>query len=147
MTLRGRRCCQGRLRSPTLALGGWMMSEISCKRVTQFDKSGDYISHTRRDCVQRSPPDDDAKPDLRRSPSESEMHRLRDTNEKRRRCRIRQERRCCRSEKGHFAVRPPARSPHVNRYEHESFSLIQRRPETNWVRVRMVGRAKQHYIP
>ena len=86
LALRGCRCCQGRLRSPTLALGGWMMSEISCKRVTQFDKSGDYISHTRRDCVQRSP-SDDAKPELRRSPSESEMHRLRVTNGKRRRCR------------------------------------------------------------
>ena len=60
---------------------GWLDDERDrCMRVTQFDKSGDYISHTRRDCVQRSP-SDDAKPELRRGPSESEMHRLRERYE------------------------------------------------------------------
>ena len=60
---------------------GWLDDERDRgRRVTQFDKSGDDISHTRRDCVQRSP-SDDAKPELRRSPSESEMHRLRERYE------------------------------------------------------------------
>ena len=64
-----------------------------------------------------------------------------------------EERRCCRSEKGHFA-RVRHMSAAVDRYEHESFSLkdyrvlsLIKRSETNWVRARMVERAKQHYIP
>ena len=124
-------------------------------RVTQFDKSGDYISHTRRDCVQRSP-SDDAKP------NSGEVR----PNQKCIGCAIRmksadgaemireEERRCCRSEKGHFA-RVRHMSAAVDRYEHESFSLKDYRvllsliqhSETSCARVRMVERAKQHYIP
>ena len=112
LALRGCRCCQGRLRSPTLALGGWMMSEIEAGELRNLTRA-EMIFHTHAATACKG-----VRPTMR-NPNSGEVRPNQkcigcasDTNEKRRRCRIREEeRRCCRSEKGHFAVRPP----HVSR--------------------------------